>query len=496
VLFHEDGKTATISVTGHEHGLTLRTNGKPDGSVRNARTAQSDEHTQVLLGVLPHYYAPQAKRIASIGFGTGVTAHVLLGGTHVEVLDTVEIEPAILRAAPHFLPANERALSDPRSRVHFEDAKTFFSSTRASYDVIVSEPSNPWVSGVASLFTEEFYRDVRRYLREGGLFVQWLHLYETTPVLVASVLAAMQPHFTDYVVWAPNSGDIVIVAANGGRLPRPDAALFRNARIAEALAGIGISSADELASYRVAGRSALAPYFASFGAPPNSDFQPFLDVGAARARFMGQNARELLDLRDAGLPLLHWFEGRDAVPTPVQPEAAALESYVLRGDAAALAALPAGMRGDMELLRRDVQRCRFDTPPQVLRLALMDAAILVNGRLPAPRAVAFWAAVARPACLAALPESERRWLRLHAAIPGGDARAMAQAAGAVLEAEPDLPDRPRAYALAAFMAGSILSGDARGALKTYSTHRNKLTRAKEWQPPFRFLIGHMDHPQR
>jgi spermidine synthase len=496
VLFHEDGKTATISVTGHDHGLTLRTNGKPDGSVRHGSTVLGDERTQVLLGALPLYYAPQARRIATIGFGTGVTAHVLLGGAHVEVVDTVEIEPAVVRAAPHFLPFNERALSDPRSRVHFEDAKTFFSSSRASYDVIVSEPSNPWVSGVSSLFTDEFYGDVRRYVREGGLFVQWLHLYETTPVLVASVLEAMRPHFSDYAVWAPNEGDLVIVAVNGGRLPRPDSGLFRNAGVADALGGIGIRSAEELAAYRVAGRRALAPYFASFGAPPNSDFQPFLDVGAARARFMGQNARELLELRNAGLPLLQWFDSAGAMAGSAEPEAVALESYVLRGDAGALGELPASMRGDAELLRRDVQRCRFETPPQVLRLAFMDAAFLINARLPAARAEAFWALVTKAACMTTLAETERRWLRLHAAIPGADPRAVVEAARAVLEAEPGLADRGRAYALAAYMAGSIRAGDAGGALKMYGANRTKLTRAKEWQPVFRFLIGHMDHPQR
>ncbi len=496
VVFQEDGKTATISITGHDHGLTLRTNGKPDGSVRRASTLLSDEHTQVLLGALPLYYAPQARRIGSIGFGTGVTAHVLLAGAHVEVLDTVEIEPAVVRAAPHFLPHNERALSDPRSRVHFEDAKTFFSSRRASYDVIVSEPSNPWVSGVASLFTDEFYRDVRRYLREGGLFVQWLHLYETTPVLLASIVAAMRPHFSDYAVWAPNEGDLVFVAVNGGALPKPDAGLFRNAALAQALAGIGVRNADELASYRVAGRAALAPYFASFGAPPNSDFHPFLDVQAARARFMGAHAREVLRLREAGLPLLEWFDRGNVSAGPLRRDAIALESYILRGDAAALTSLPASMRGDAEVLRRDVQRCRFEAPAEALRLAFMDAALLVNGQLPQPRAAAFWRTVTRNGCLASLPEGERRWVRLHAAVSVGDPRPVAEAARAVLEAEPDLADRPRAYALAAFMAASIIAGDAGSALKMYSANRTKLTQAKEWQPAFRFLIGHMDHPGR
>jgi len=511
VLFQEDGKTATISITGHEEGITLRTNGKPDGSVRLERssTVLSDEHTQVLLGALPLYYAPRSRRIASIGFGTGVTAHVLLGGTHVEVLDNVEIEPAVLRAAPRFLPFNERALSDPRSRVHFEDAKTFFSSAKTRYDVIVSEPSNPWVSGVASLFTEEFYRDVRRYLRPGGLFVQWMHVYENSPPLLASIVEAMRPHFSDYVLWAPNEGDLVFVAVNGGRLPRPDPALFANPELARSLASMGVRNEHDLALFRVAGQRALAPYFASFGAQANSDFQPYVDVRAARARFMRQDAREVLRLRELGLPLLEWFD-RGAAPAmdaekltslqarqrsfvPLLSEALALEAYVVKGDDRALSRLPPIMRSDADILRKSVQRCRYDAPAQVLRVAFHDAASIINAQLPAPRAAAFWAAVARPRCLAGLPEAERRWLRLHAAIPGGEPRGVIEAARSVLEAEPRLPDRPRAYALAAFMAASLLEGDSGGALAMYRSNRSKLTGAKEWQPAFRFLIGHLDH---
>ncbi len=130
----------------------------------------------VLAGALPLLLKPEAREIANIGFGSGLTTHVLLASPNVERVDTVEIEPAMVRGAALFRPLNERAYVDTRSRVHYEDAKTFFASRQRRYDVIVSEPSNPWVSGVAGLFSAEFYRDARKFLREGGLLVQWVQL--------------------------------------------------------------------------------------------------------------------------------------------------------------------------------------------------------------------------------------------------------------------------------------------------------------------------------
>lgn len=90
---------------------------------------------------------------------------------------------------------------DPRSHIHIEDAKTDLASHNARYDLIISERSNPWVSGVASLFSEEFYRYVKHHLNERGLLVQWLQLYETNPLLMSSVFNALALHFNDYVVF-------------------------------------------------------------------------------------------------------------------------------------------------------------------------------------------------------------------------------------------------------------------------------------------------------
>ena len=129
------------------------------------------------------------ERVANIGVGSGLTSNALLDSPRVRQLDSVEIEPLMVEAARlGFYPRNRRLFDDPRSRIHIEDAKTYFSLQHGRYDVIVTEPSNPWVSGVASLFSQEFYRRINRYLKPDGLFVQWLQIYETDMSVVASVL--------------------------------------------------------------------------------------------------------------------------------------------------------------------------------------------------------------------------------------------------------------------------------------------------------------------
>ena len=182
LLFHQDGKTATVSlVEDSTNGMrSIRTNGKSDAAIgmRPGMPPTSDEYTMALLAAVPVMVHPGARQAAVIGFGSGMTTHALLSCPGIERVETIEIEPKMVEAARHFRPVVERAFSDPRGRIFIDDAKTFFSTHRRTYDVIVSEPSNPWVSGVAGLFSSEFYQLVRRHLNDGGVFVQWVQLYE------------------------------------------------------------------------------------------------------------------------------------------------------------------------------------------------------------------------------------------------------------------------------------------------------------------------------
>lgn len=181
VLWLGHGKTATVSLVEVEGRVSIATNGKPDAAIgMRAAEPAPDEITMIMAGALPLALHPHPARVANIGMGSGLTSHVLLGSDAVESLDTVEIEPYMARAAEMgFMPRVERTFRDPRSHIHFEDAKTFFAVNHKKYDLIISEPSNPWVSGVSTLFSEEFYRQITRYLEPDGLLVQWVQIYET-----------------------------------------------------------------------------------------------------------------------------------------------------------------------------------------------------------------------------------------------------------------------------------------------------------------------------
>ncbi|MGP1665308.1 MAG: spermine synthase, partial [Rhodanobacter sp.] len=160
--------------------------------------------------------------VAVIGFGSGLTTHSLLGDPRVKSVDTIEIEQAMVDGARAFGPRVARAYTDPRSHVVIDDAKTHIASQNIKFDLIISEPSNPWISGVGTLFSKEFYKFIPRHLNEDGLFLQWLQLYEIDDELVGSVLRALTPTFSDYSAWISNNTDLIIIASPKGKVPRLD----------------------------------------------------------------------------------------------------------------------------------------------------------------------------------------------------------------------------------------------------------------------------------
>jgi spermidine synthase len=500
-----DGKTSTVSLVRIDNVLAVRTNGKSDGAIAMAGTEPaSDEIMMTLLGALPQVLAPEARRVANIGFGTGMTTHVLLASDRIEAVDTIEIEPAMVRVAAGFRPFNARALDDPRSRIHYDDAKTYFSSRQARYDVIVSEPSNPWVSGVAGLFSTEFYRDLRRYLTDEGLLFQWVHSYEMTPLLLGTIMGALEHNFSDYELWLANDVDLIIVAAKTGRVPRPDARAFDNPRFRAEVERFGIRSIEDLRLHRLGGAVALAPYFASLGVQANSDFYPVLDLEAPRARFVRARADELLLLLQTGLPLLELFDERTPPPNPgrLNPgerpwlarsaharQAGAVAGYLRRGDERMLAPLAAALSGDAILLRAALVECRVTLPPGVLRDALASIAWIVNQHLPRTERDAVWKTLMSSRCSRQLDAANRAWLRLHAAVGSAEPAAMAEAARAVLDIPAKLPPELTARVLAARIAGLILTNRHAEAQREFAAHRGKLGDSATTKAMFRYLVG-------
>jgi len=306
--FYRDGRTATVAV-GHTdpEGFTwIATNGKPDASVDRAwfsprdttkrRVLNGDISTQVLIPVVTLAHMPNARLAAVIGQGSGMTSHFLLASPKLEQVVTIEIEPQMIAGSRLFYPANHRVFDDPRSRFVVDDAKSFFATDARKYDIIISEPSNPWVSGVSGLFTDEFYHRVRGYLTPHGVFGQWLHLYEIDDGLVLSVLSAIHKNFASYSVYLTSNDDMLIVASNQVQLPAPDWSVLTQPGIAADLGGVVPFTRQSLAATHLIERRALAPLLDRLG-NPNSDYRPVLDLGAERTRFKRETAKGFGTLR-------------------------------------------------------------------------------------------------------------------------------------------------------------------------------------------------------
>jgi len=335
VLFYEDGRTATVVADRKPPGvLTLSTNGKPDATLTEAwlqpppeepYPLSLDEPTQVLLAMVTLAHNPMAKQGLVVGQGSGLSSHMLLGSPHLESLTTVEIEPQMLEGSKVFLPATRRVFEDSRSHFVIDDAKSFLAQGGAPLDLILSEPSNPWVSGVSSLFSDEFYNRVSDRLAPGGVFGQWLHLYEISDALVLSVLAALHRNFPSYQVYLVHSADMLIVAGADPETSVPDWTVFDYPMVAADLSRTYPFDPVLLEASRFLNREALAPLLDSWPRP-NSDFFPILDLGAERTRFLQipasgflESASGPFDAADAFLPVVNWREGPTRTPVPQIP---------------------------------------------------------------------------------------------------------------------------------------------------------------------------------
>jgi predicted membrane-bound spermidine synthase len=314
VRFMADGKTATVSVFESKDGevMTISTNGKPDAGMATRVDIEpvEDEVTMVMLGALPLAMHEHPEEVAAIGWGSGLTTHTLLGSPRVRTVETVEIEPAMVMGARNFGARVARAYDDPRSRIVYDDARSYFSAGRKHYDVLVSEPSNPWVSGVSSLFTEEFYGFASHHLKPHGLFVQWLQSYEISDELQARMIAALLKSFPHVEVYITNATDLILVAS-ADPIPVADWRRLEYPVLGDEVTRVGLGDLLSLKLRRLGGREVLEAYVRSVnGELGHSDFYPSVGLGAPRDRFMDRFAGMLPLLAESGLPVLDVLDGR------------------------------------------------------------------------------------------------------------------------------------------------------------------------------------------
>jgi spermidine synthase len=213
VLYQREGTTASVMVVQGERLVKAL---RVDARV-NASDEPGDMATQTLVAQIPLLLAPAAHDALVVGWGSGVSVGSVMQWP-VEHVTAVELEPAVVEASQHFLHVNHNPLADPRLRLYEDDARHILLASDDTYDVIVSEPSHPWVAGVGNLFTQDFYRLAARRLRPDGVFAQWVQSYEISFDVYRSLLATFQSVFPETLVFVSNQPgtDTILV---GSRRP-------------------------------------------------------------------------------------------------------------------------------------------------------------------------------------------------------------------------------------------------------------------------------------
>ncbi len=222
IVFYRDGLSTTVTVEKFRFGphLALKNNGKVDASNGD------DMPTQVMVAGYPmlmHRSGPENLDVAVIGFGSGVSVGTSLKFP-VRSVDVIELERAIPEAARWFEEVNHLDyrldhfpfVEMDRLTVVNDDGRNYLASTDEQYDVIISEPSNPWITGVSDLFTTDHFRVTKRRLRPGGIYCQWVQLYELSPENIKTIYRTFASQYRHVVVFAADdlSSDTILLGSD------------------------------------------------------------------------------------------------------------------------------------------------------------------------------------------------------------------------------------------------------------------------------------------
>jgi spermidine synthase len=280
LLMYQEGATSTVSVRKDWQTTSLAINGRANASDRE------DMPTQVMLGQLPLLVAPSTRNGLVIGFASGVTVGAMLQSP-IESLDCVELEPATIPASRFFEHVNNRPLNDPRLHLLFDDARTYLRVTPKRYDMIISEPSHPWVPGVANLFTREFFEMTRERLSDDGVFVQWVQIYQMSTETLRSVLATYQdvfPHVLVFRVGGVSKGkDLLLVGSNRPMNLDRLAERITEPRMSAEIARVNLKSEGDVRAWYVCDETTLRP--AVSGAKLNTDDNMHIETTVPREAF-------------------------------------------------------------------------------------------------------------------------------------------------------------------------------------------------------------------
>jgi spermidine synthase len=269
----------------------LFNSGKADASTRG------DMETQTLSAHFPMLFHPNPKSVLVVGLASGITAGEMLYYP-LERLDVVEINDKVITASDLFLPWNNRVLYSPKTHLLIQDGRAHLALTERTYDVISSEPSNPWMAGLAALFTQEFFSLAKDRLNEGGIFVQFIHTYQmdwSTFALVGRTFASVFPN--SLLVRTDPSGlgaDFLLVGIKGDERPQESVAA-RNLVYAER--SKNVTFLDHRILYHLIVSEDLKALFGE--GRVNTDHRPWLEFSAPRLMHVDDEGvgRKIMDRR-------------------------------------------------------------------------------------------------------------------------------------------------------------------------------------------------------
>jgi len=307
IKFHKDGISATVSVYDINGSLYLRVNGKTDASTG------VDMTTQYLLGYLPCFYSRDPRDVYVIGLGSGITVRAVLDFQSVGSLECAEIEPAVIEAAGLFSESNGNISADRRLKITVADGRNGLLSAKGKYDVIVSEPSNIWISGVANLFSVEFYSICASRLKDEGMMCSWVPIYSMKAEDLKTVLKTFTAVFPHCTIWQGSQGDIILV---GSKKPLVfnyssyERIFAQNEQIRKHLQALGFSTPDTLLAQYIAGREEMMPLCST--ALMNSDEMPILEYSAPLCLYLDSildNQKGLMNFKKDLLPEMEASSG-------------------------------------------------------------------------------------------------------------------------------------------------------------------------------------------
>ena len=279
LVYYKDGIATTVSVDQWGKVFSLKNNGKVDAS------NDADMPTQISVGLLPLllYHNDHPPKVALVGFGSGVTAGAVTQYP-IASLEVVELEPAIYEASHFFDSVNQRPLQNPKVRALVGDGRNFLSQRSDQFDVIISQPSNPWITGVSNLFTREYFQDIKARLRDDGIFCQWAQLYEMAPWNIKAIYRTLAEEFPYVMVFAAEdlSSDTILIAR---RHPinldvRQIARAFENPITAAEAKRAGFASPHDVPAFLLLGPEELRSFTA--GAAVNTDDNALIEFAAPR----------------------------------------------------------------------------------------------------------------------------------------------------------------------------------------------------------------------